>query len=360
MKYCLLWICSSLSPYNSFLFRSLNADNILDLRVVALKSNDIKHPWQTDLSSGFNFRNINLFFWIDWKVLIEAVQSKTNLVVIAGWNSPTTFVLASILALMNKPFVLWTDTPDLYKRRNVLKVFFRNRWLLWVFEKAVAVMGTGSPARRALKKMGCSDFKIVDFPFFVDLDRYNKRYESLDKQLPILFVSVGRVENKIKGHDVAIKAFSRIDRKFEWEYVIVGSGPDNKNIINLIDKYGLKNNVKVTGWMEPDKVTEVLKKAQVYVHPSLRDAYPAAVLEAMAAGLPIIGSNASGSVVDRIDHNKSGLIHSAGDIDELAQHLEWTLLNVEKVFEMGKQSRLVAEKWPVSIAVRIIREILQR
>ena len=362
MHSSLLWICSTLTPYNSFLFRALHSEPQFDLKVVTSKKYDPRHPWSTDLGSGFIVRPMRQFLWIDWRLVGEAIKPNTDMVVIAGWNTPTVILVSGLLAILGLPFALWTDTPDVHSERKLLKSILRKRWLLWIFHHARVVMGTGDPAIQALKSMGCPANKIVKFPFFVDLGHYNKRSGARNDVKTKCFVSVGRVENAVKAHDIAIQAFARMqnnnDFSSEWEYIVVGSGPDVDNLRELVAALGLSDNVIITGWMEPNEVRKILEQAHVFVHPSLRDAYPAAVLEAMAVGLPVIGSNASGSVLDRVVHQENGLVHTAGDVSELSDQLEWSMINFEKIIDMGREARVTAETWPVSKAIEIIHDVV--
>ena len=358
----LLWICSTLTPYNSFLFRVLNSEPQFDLHIITSKKYDPRHPWSTDLGSGFMVRPMRKFLWIDWRLVGEAIKPNTDMVVIAGWNTPTVVLVSGLLAILGLPFALWTDTPDVHANRKLLKSILRNRWLLWIFHHAKVVMGTGEPAIQALQNMGCPATKIVKFPFFVDLNHYDKQSRARNDVKITRFVSVGRVENSVKAHHIAIRAFAdmqhNIDFNSEWEYVVVGGGPDVDNLRELVADVGLSDNITITGWMEPDEVRKILEQAHIFVHPSLRDAYPAAVLEAMAAGLPVIGSDASGSVLDRVVHQENGLIHIAGDVSELSDHLEWSMINFEKMIDMGRAARVTAETWPVSKAIEIINDVV--
>ena len=358
----LLWICSTLTPYNSFLFRTLHSEPQFDLNVVTSKKYDHRHPWNTDLGSGFMVRPMRKFLWIDWRLVGEAIKRNTDMVVIAGWNTPTVVLVSGLLAILGLPFALWTDTPDVNADRKLLKSILRKRWLLWIFQHARVVMGTGDPAIKALQVMGCPTHKIVKFPFFVDLGHYDEQSGSRNDVKTKRFVSVGRVENAVKAHDIAIEAFARMQNNNDciskWEYIIVGSGPDVENLRELVTTLGLSDNVTIMGWMEPNEVRKILSQSHVFVHPSLRDAYPAAVLEAMAVGLPVIGSNASGSVIDRVIHQENGMIHTAGDVSELADHLEWSMINFEKMIDMGRAARVTAETWPVSKAIEIIDNVV--
>ena len=122
-------------------------------------------------------------------------------------------------------------------------------------------MGTGDPAIQALKSMGCPANKIVKFTFFVDLGHYNKRSRAINDVKTKCFVSVGRVENAVKAHDIAIQAFARMqnnnDFSSEWEYIVVGSGPDVDNLRELVAALGISDNVIITGRMEPVSYTQL-------------------------------------------------------------------------------------------------------
>jgi len=357
----LLWVCSTLPPYNGFLFRSFSAHPGIALRVVVNKLYDERHPWQTDLTRGFNARQIRLVAGIDWGLVKEAIWSRNTLVIIAGWNVPAVILFASLLAVRRAAFVLWTDTPDVDGWRPPLKSALRALWLRWLFRRARSVMGTGEPALDALRKMGCPQGKLLHFPFFVDLENYRGRKVPSSVESVFHFVSVGRVENAVKGHHLAVDALGHVTERtgwLDWKYTIIGNGPDAEELRALISSRGLAERISVVGWLEPEEVRDVLLGSDVLIHPSLHDAYPAAVLEAMAVGLPVIGSNAAGSVLDRVDHMKNGWIHSAGDVSELSQQIEWALQHREEVTEMGRAAKVTAEEWPVSRAVEIIAPLL--
>ena len=77
----------------------------------------------------------------------------------------------------------------------------------------------------------------------------------------------------------------------------------------------------------------------------------------MALGTPVLGSNAAGSVLDRVEHMKNGCVHSAGDVSELSEQIEWVLQHRDAVDDMGRAARITAESWPVSKAVEIITSL---
>ncbi len=143
-------------------------------------------------------------------------------------------------------------------------------------------------------------------------------------------------------------------------YLIAGAGADEPNVRALTQQLGLVQQVRFLGWVEPVELQRVYATCDVLIHPSpTHDPYGNAVLEGMAAGLVILGSDVTGAVKDRVEHGVNGFIHHAGDVVDLAQHIEFLLKNPEKIAEMGRGARATAEKWPIERAVATIRKMLQ-
>ena len=105
---------------------------------------------------------------------------------------------------------------------------------------------------------------------------------------------------------------------------------------------------------------QLFAASDVLLHPSLYDPFPVAVLEAMAAGLVVLGSDVCGFVRDRINHGENGMIHHAGDVEELAKQLAFVLNNCQSTSAMGTKARATAEAWPVSRGVDTITSLLDR
>jgi glycosyltransferase involved in cell wall biosynthesis len=113
------------------------------------------------------------------------------------------------------------------------------------------------------------------------------------------------------------------------------------------------------GWLEPEETKSLYRKSHVLIHPSpVHDPFPNAVLEAMAAGLVVVGSDMSGSAVDRIEHGINGLLHRAGDVQELSEQLICLLTQPDRIAEMGRQARETAECWPMERAVATIENMV--
>ena len=357
------WITWQPTPYNDFLFRTLAADEELALTVHFVAPILPTHPWKSEMAKGFSSRVFHQRAGLDLRSLQLAVRDKNRFFIVAGWHQSATFSLLNTLMLLGRKFAIWTDTPDCSKPRGFPKAVLRTRWLRTLFHRASYVMGTGTPALSALEAMGCPPEKLVTFPFVLDLELF-KPLESQgigtgDGQ-PLVFLSSGRLSNVLKGYDLAIKALASIHQRtgLDFRYRIAGEGPDKEALRELARTCGLESQVDFIGWLEPSELPGFYRSGDIFLHPSHFDPFPNAVLEAMASGLPVIGSDLAGSVVDRIKHGENGLIHRANDIDDLTDQIFRAVKDRTAAVEMGRKARVTAETWPVERAVATVKQVV--
>src|SRR5690606_5498993 len=106
-------------------------------------------------------------------------------------------------------------------------------------------------------------------------------------------VSVGRLA-KEKSFDLLIEAFAQLERP-EAELVIIGSGDEKSNLEKLAQTLGLSERVTFTGLIEFDEVPKYLAASDLFVFASITETQGLVTLEAMAAGLPVVAVDASGT-----------------------------------------------------------------
>jgi glycosyltransferase involved in cell wall biosynthesis len=122
-----------------------------------------------------------------------------------------------------------------------------------------------------------------------------------------------------KGHDVLIDAAVDVLRRVpDARFEIVGAGPLLAELVARAEARRVKHAFTFLG--HRDDVPARLADADIFVLPSRSEAFPNAVLEAMAAGLPIVAS-AVGGIVELIDDDRTGLLVPAGDAAALGDRL---------------------------------------
>ncbi len=364
MRYPVHWVAHSASPYNAHLFRALAADPTIELTVHYMHGPPADHPWRGRMTVGYPSHQCTRVAGICWDLVHLAAQDSQSLVVTGNWSEPTILLSLSLLAARRRPFVMWTGTPDMAKRRNPVKAHLRLAWLQRMFAGAARVMGTGVPALMNLARMGCPSDKLVNFPLFVPLNGLGPPRESARESADprtLRLISVGRVIHQIKGHDIAVRALAEareLSGRDTFEYRIAGSGRDLEALRRQAHQLGLDDRVNFLGWLEPERVYDLYRDSDILLHPSRVDAFGAAVLEAMAAGLVVLGSEATAAVRDRIRHGENGFVHPTGNVDELARQIGHLLKHPGIIPEIGHQARRTAEEWPVERGVHIIKSIL--
>jgi glycosyltransferase involved in cell wall biosynthesis len=131
-----------------------------------------------------------------------------------------------------------------------------------------------------------------------------------------------------KGIDTVLSA-AALCKQQAWKMLIVGTGPEHTKLQNLATSEGIQERVCFIGNIAPEAVPSLLSEADIFIQASYSEGRPNTVLEAMAAGVPVIGSNIDG-INELIIHKKNGLLFSAGKIEDLAEQMR-TLLDCKQM-----------------------------
>jgi len=155
-----------------------------------------------------------------------------------------------------------------------------------------------------------------------------------------LVVTMLAVLRHPKGHDVAIPAVARLRARFPGVHLlIVGDGEARGSLEALAADGG---GVTLAG--HRDDVMEVLDASDVLLHPSRIDAFPGALLEAMAARVPVVAT-AVGGIPDILQHDVTGvLVPPPPEPDALAAALAPLLADAELRSALGERGRLRFER----------------
>ena len=141
-------------------------------------------------------------------------------------------------------------------------------------------------------------------------------------------LTVGRLSYQ-KGFDVLLRAFANIQPMFSSiKLVIVGDGELLEELVRQAIQLNLADRVVFTG--KRLDVPNWLYNAKLFVLPSRSEGQSFALLEAMAAGVPIVASSAS-SIPDVVVHEKEGIIFEKDNVLDLTQKLIWALMHMNEM-----------------------------
>ena len=162
-------------------------------------------------------------------------------------------------------------------------------------------------------------------------------------------VSVARLVEK-KGLAYALQAMARLVRQHPaFAYTIVGDGPLRPELEALAADLGLSRRVRFAGWRGPEEVRRILAAGQIFIAPSVTadngdaEGVPVAMMEAMAVGLPVLGTVHSG-IPELVADGVSGYLVPERDADALAAQLERLLSSPASWPVMGRAGRTRVER----------------
>jgi glycosyltransferase involved in cell wall biosynthesis len=139
-----------------------------------------------------------------------------------------------------------------------------------------------------------------------------------------------------KGHALLLDALSRIDvglRPLLW---IAGEGPEQAALMAQVQRLELARWVRLLGFRSD--IPRLLRAADLLCHPSRREGAPNIVLEAMVAGLPVVGLAASGTM-ELVQDGVTGLLSPVEDGEGLARNLEQLVREAPLRERLGKAGR---------------------
>jgi len=191
-----------------------------------------------------------------------------------------------------------------------------DRLVLRRFDKVAAV---SDPAARILARWGVAGDKLCTILNAVDIERYRNATPTLSSEIGqachALVGFVGRLVPS-KGGSSLLRAAQRVlSRNPEVTFVLVGDGPSRKDWETLAAELGISGRVRFTGTR--NDMPGVYASLDVVVLPSEIESMPMCVLEAMAAGKPVIATPV-GAVPQLVASEETGLLVETGSVDALA------------------------------------------
>jgi colanic acid/amylovoran biosynthesis glycosyltransferase len=152
-------------------------------------------------------------------------------------------------------------------------------------------------------------------------------------------VFVGRLSEQ-KGGLLLIEAAQRLAaQRDDFELVIAGDGDMRADIDALIKSYNLQARVRITGWIDAQRVQREILAAQALVLPSFAEGLPVVIMEAMALKRPIISTFVAG-IPELVRSGEHGWLVPAGDVEALVEAMQDCLdAPVEKLVRMGEAAQ---------------------
>jgi len=262
-------------------------------------------------------------------------------VVHAHQYTPFFYALLSRLCYRRPP-VLFTEHGRHYPDYPRPKRMVANRLLI---ERRDRVVGVGQAVRRALiENEGIPPERVaviyngVDLPDLVAQagERLAVRRELGLGASDLMILQVARLDY-LKDHGSAVRAMAQVVQHCPRAHlVLVGEGPERASVEESVRRHGIEARVHLLGLR--NDVARLLDAADVFLLSSISEGIPLTIIEAMAAGLPVVATRVGG-LAEMVEDGATGLLAPAGDDKALAGAILRLAHDPRLRSEMGQRGR---------------------
>jgi phosphatidylinositol alpha-1,6-mannosyltransferase len=221
-----------------------------------------------------------------------------------------------------------------------------------------------SYAARLIAATGAQPDRLTLIPPGVDLPR-DPRSQPAERPT---FVTIARLEDRYKGHDVLIRSLALVRAEVpDVEWIVIGDGPLRKELEALARAHGVADSTRFLGSVSDEQRDSWLRRAHLLAMPSrlpvgrlAGEGFGIVYLEAGAYGKPVVAGNVAGAV-DAVLDGESGLLVDPTDAVAVASAISKLLLDRDLARRLGETGAERAHDfaWPV-IAGRVETVLLEQ
>lgn len=273
------------------------------------------------------------------KIVISAIKlynfMKKEKIEIVHSSSRTTQVLSCLLSsLLGLPHI--STCHGFFKKR-----FFRMLLPCWG-RKIIAI--SESVRQHLIEDFKIDNKRIVVVHSGIDVSKFKVEgsglKEEYKKKLGLegsFVVSIVARLSDVKGHVYLIEATAEALKKIrDIKLLIVGDGKMKHTLMNLVERLNINNNVVFIPGISDTR--DVMFATDIFVMPSLKEGLGLSLMEAMASGVAVIGSNVGG-IKSLIQDGITGILVEPKDTRGLSEAILNLLSNPEKKVSLGRQAQ---------------------
>lgn len=231
-----------------------------------------------------------------------------------------------------------------------------------MFQYAKNIFSVSNPMTNKMVELGCNPDKIIKNTYGPG----NHFFENNPDYTQNTIVALGGFVNQ-KAPYFTIMAFEKVLKEVpDAKLYFGGSGALFNTAVFMTEYYGISENVYFPGFIHPKDCLEHLSKGSVFVQHSVTaiagdtEGTPVAIMEAMAAGIPIVSTKHAG-IPEVVENGFNGYVVEEKDVDGMAKYLIQLLKNPVEKEKLGRNARnLVKEKYLLEFHIERIQEAIDK
>lgn len=208
---------------------------------------------------------------------------------------------------------------EFYEKRKWLYNYFRLQ-KKHLYSKIDAMVGVSN---KVVSRFTDKIKKVPAYTVYngVNLDLFKFTDREFSKTEPLKILIVANLI-KLKGHDYLITAVSKaVEKGIDIKLTIAGRGPLLDDLKDLAMNLGISECVRFTGYIEYEKIADLMQENDVFIMPSYYEALGCVYLEAMSSGMITVGVFGQG-IDEIIDDGKNGFLVEPKNVDAIVEVME--------------------------------------
>jgi glycosyltransferase involved in cell wall biosynthesis len=203
------------------------------------------------------------------------------------------------------------------------------------------VLANSADTARRCAELGAGDVRVVHLG--TDLPSEGTLEADRDDAAPPAIVTVGHLVARKRHSDVVRALWTLRDRHPSLRYVVVGDGPEREALRALAASLGVEDRVELRGQLPPADARAAAWRGAAFVLPSVDEAFGVAYVEAMAGGVPAIGSRGEGGPEEIAAAGHGIRLVPPGDVEALAGEIDRLLSDERWARDLGGAARATVE-----------------
>lgn len=305
------------SPYQRDLFRALSDQPGIQLEVYYLEAAAPDSPWpEATLAAwehilpGKTLGRYRVRCHFNWN--LPSFNDVDLVIVNAALTGVTTQTVMRRLIDRGIPWIFWGER---LRDRSGFSGSVQSH-LVRPLREASAIAAVGQEAATDFRRRLPGGPPITNMPYHCAISAFQMAERPPARHRPIRFLFCGQMIPR-KGIDLLLEAFLRIQAVHSNTRLILAGREDNIRERLAPLPCACREAIDLTGFVAPDALPALFAEADVFVLPSRHDGWGVVINQALAAGLPIIASNAVGAAAELITDGKEGFIIPTEDVDAL-------------------------------------------
>lgn len=264
---------------------------------------------------------------------------KENIEVVLAEYGTVGAMVADACRLANVPLVIHFHGADAHHHATINEY---KDWYRRAFQYASTIIGVSNDMINSLHQLGAPQEKLVWNPYGINTDRFAPAHE--EAALNSTFLFVGRFVSK-KSPQTTIRAFYEVSKRYpESRLVMAGGGPLLEESKALSQELGIDHKVNFAGVLPSEQISVLLRQSCCFVQHSVTppdgdmEGTPNTILEAAAAGLPVVSTRHAG-IKEAVIDGKTGYLVDEYDTAAMTDSMMKILASPAAAMAMGQEGR---------------------